>query len=109
MIVPHGDAEYYSLRRNIAVPQPGKNNGTIDLDGHFGLHPSMTALETFWKEKKFAVVEAAGSPDNTRSHFDARLHGVGDYRNKINTRWLARSCPSNLARQGSHHRSERSR
>ena len=72
MIVPHGDGAYYDLRRNIAVPQPGKNNGAIDLDGHFGLHPSMKPLETFWKEKKFAVIDSVGSPDNTRSHFDAQ-------------------------------------
>jgi uncharacterized protein (DUF1501 family) len=72
MIVPHGDGEYYDLRRTIAVPKPGKENGAIDLDGRFGLHPSMSALAPFWKEKKFAVIEAVGSPDNTRSHFDAQ-------------------------------------
>src|SRR6187402_1270107 len=72
MIVPHGDSAYYDLRRTIAVPEPGKTNGAIDLDGHFGLHPSMSALAPFWKDKKFAVIDAVGSPDNTRSHFDAQ-------------------------------------
>jgi len=72
MVVPHGDGEYYGLRRTIAVPKPGSNNGAIDLDGHFGLNPAMKPLEAFWKNKNLAIVTAAGSPDNTRSHFDAQ-------------------------------------
>lgn len=72
MVVPHGDSEYYDLRRVIAVPKPGKTDGAIDLDGHFGLHPTMTALEPFWRSKQLAVINASGSPDNTRSHFDAQ-------------------------------------
>ncbi len=72
MIVPHGEDQYYALRRTIAIPGPGKTNGAIDLDGHFGLHPAMKPLETFWKNKNLAIITAAGSPDNTRSHFDAQ-------------------------------------
>ncbi len=72
MIVPHGDAEYYNLRRAIAIPQPGRQDGAINLDGQFGLHPAMNALEPFWKSKQMAVINASGSPDNTRSHFDAQ-------------------------------------
>lgn len=72
MIVPHGDSEYYDLRRNIAIPKPGQTDGAINLDGHFGLHPSMKSLDTFWKKGNLAVVHASGSPDNTRSHFDAQ-------------------------------------
>lgn len=72
MVVPHGDSEYYDLRRNIAIAKPGQNDGAVNLDGHFGLHPSMKSLETFWKNGNLAVVHASGSPDNTRSHFDAQ-------------------------------------
>ncbi|MFZ1699836.1 MAG: DUF1501 domain-containing protein [Pyrinomonadaceae bacterium] len=72
MVVPHGDSEYYGLRRTIAIPKPGKTDGAIDLDGHFGLHPSLKPLEAFWQSKQLAVITAAGSPDNTRSHFDAQ-------------------------------------
>jgi uncharacterized protein (DUF1501 family) len=72
MVVPFGESEYYDLRRNIAVAQPGKTDGAIDLDGYFGLHPSLRPLETFWKNKQMAIVHAVGSPDNTRSHFDAQ-------------------------------------
>jgi len=72
MVVPHADSEYYDLRPAIAVPRPGKADGAIDLDGHFGLHPNLQALEPFWKSKQLAIIDAVGSPDNTRSHFDAQ-------------------------------------
>jgi uncharacterized protein (DUF1501 family) len=72
MVVPFGESEYYNVRRSIAIPKPNQTNGAIDLDGFFGLHPSMKPLEAFWRDKKLAVVTSAGSPDNTRSHFDAQ-------------------------------------
>lgn len=72
MVVPFGDSEYYNLRRTIGIPAPGKTNGAIDLDGHFGLHPAMKPFEQLWRDKRLAIINAAGSPDNTRSHFDAQ-------------------------------------
>lgn len=72
MVVPHGESEYYKLRRTIAIPQPGKTDGAVDLDGFFGLHPSLAPLGPLWKDKKLAIIHSAGSPDNTRSHFDAQ-------------------------------------
>jgi uncharacterized protein (DUF1501 family) len=72
MIVPHGESEYYNLRRNIAVAKPNQTDGAINLDGFFGLHPSLKPLEKFWQSKQMAVVHSVGSPDNTRSHFDAQ-------------------------------------
>jgi uncharacterized protein (DUF1501 family) len=72
MVVPHGDSEYYDLRPTIAIPKPGKTDGAIDLDGHFGLNPALAAFEPLWKNKQLAIVDAVGSPDNTRSHFDAQ-------------------------------------
>ena len=71
-VVPHGESEYYNLRRTIAVPKPNENGGAIDLDGFFGLHPSLKSFESLWKDKRLAIVDAVGSPDNTRSHFDAQ-------------------------------------
>src|SRR5438034_1185746 len=50
VVVPHGEGEYYNLRPTIAVPQPGKADGAIDLDGHFGLHPSLRPFEQLWKD-----------------------------------------------------------
>jgi uncharacterized protein (DUF1501 family) len=72
VVVPHGEGEYYDLRRTIAIPRPGETDGTIDLDGFFVLHQSLKPLQPFWKSKQLAVIHSAGSPDNTRSHFDAQ-------------------------------------
>jgi uncharacterized protein (DUF1501 family) len=68
MIVPHGDSLYYRERPRIAIPA----KDVIDLDGHFGLHPSLAPLKSLWNNKSLAVLHAIGSPDSTRSHFDAQ-------------------------------------
>ena len=68
IVVPHGEAEYYTMRPTIAIPQ----RDVIDLDGFFGLHPAMSALKPLWDARQLAIVHAAGSPDPTRSHFDAQ-------------------------------------
>jgi uncharacterized protein (DUF1501 family) len=75
VVVPHGERSYYELRPQIAIAQPGRGGAgesAVDLDGFFGLHPSMRSLKRLWDEKRMAVVHAVGSPDNTRSHFDAQ-------------------------------------
>src|SRR5262252_1796390 len=73
IVVPYAEQAYYNMRPSIAIPRP-RNGGesVIDLDGFFGLHPSMTAFKPLWDQKHLAIVHAAGSPDNTRSHFDAQ-------------------------------------
>ena len=68
IVVPHGERAYYSMRPSIAIPR----NDVVDLDGFFGLHPAMSPLKPLWDAKHLAIVHAAGSPDNTRSHFDAQ-------------------------------------
>ena len=74
MIVPYGERSYYDLRPAIAIakPQIGNAESALDLDGFFGLHPAMSSLKPFWQNKQLAIVHASGSPDNTRSHFDAQ-------------------------------------
>jgi uncharacterized protein (DUF1501 family) len=72
IVVPFFEPRYYDGRPTIAVPPPGKANGAIDLDGRFGLHPSLQPLKTMWDAGHLAIVEATGSPDPTRSHFDAQ-------------------------------------
>ena len=71
-VVPYGESEYYNLRRTIAVAKPNETDGAINLDGFFGLHPALKPFEKFWQNKQLAVIHGAGSPDNTRSHFDAQ-------------------------------------
>ena len=72
MIVPFGEREYYASRPSIAVQRPNAADGAVDLDGFFGLHPRMATLKPLWDAKQLAIVHACGSPDGTRSHFDAQ-------------------------------------
>ena len=73
VVVPHGEAAYYSMRPSISIPRPdGTEQSAIDLDGHFGLHPALRSLKPLWDQRQLAIVEAVGSPDPTRSHFDAQ-------------------------------------
>jgi uncharacterized protein (DUF1501 family) len=74
IVVPFAEPNYYRLRPSIAIPQPrrGGTDAAIDLDGFFGLHPSLAPLEPLFHNNQLAIVHAAGSPDPTRSHFDAQ-------------------------------------
>jgi len=73
MVVPHGEKDYYRARANIAIEPPGGGaDRAIDLDGFFGLHPSLAPLQPLFKDNRLAIVHAVGSPDATRSHFDAQ-------------------------------------
>src|SRR5579864_1872090 len=82
VVIPYGDDAYYAARQTIAIAKPNVAAGAADgaaegtalpLDGHFALHPALAALWPLWQEKQLAFVHAAGSPDPTRSHFDAQL------------------------------------
>src|SRR5438093_6573139 len=73
VVVPYGEKTYYDARPSIAVPRPGSGGGAaLDLDGFFGLHPALAPVLPFFKDGSAAFVHAAGSPDATRSHFDAQ-------------------------------------
>jgi uncharacterized protein (DUF1501 family) len=73
VVVPHGEQRYYDLRPSIAIPRPDATaDSAIDLDGFFGLHPSLKPLKSIYDSGHMAVVHAVGSPDPTRSHFDAQ-------------------------------------
>src|SRR6202011_1871992 len=68
IVVPHGEPSYYAMRPTINIPR----KSVLDLDGFFGLHPAMSPFQPLWKQRHLAIVHAAGSPDPTRSHFDAQ-------------------------------------
>ena len=73
MIVPFGEPAYYRSRPSIAIPRPNAGPGAaLDLDGFFGLHPRLSPLKPLYDAGQLAVVHACGSPDGTRSHFDAQ-------------------------------------
>jgi uncharacterized protein (DUF1501 family) len=68
IVVPHGERSYYAMRPSINIPA----KDVLDLDGFFGLHPSLAPFQALWKQRHLAIIHAAGSPDPSRSHFDAQ-------------------------------------
>jgi uncharacterized protein (DUF1501 family) len=73
VVVPYGEKTYYDTRPSIAVPRPGSGEGAaLDLDGFFGLHPAFAPVLPYFQDRSAAVIHATGSPDSTRSHFDAQ-------------------------------------
>jgi uncharacterized protein (DUF1501 family) len=113
IVAPFFEKRYYQLRPSISVPPPGAtttpsaatpqtgavvlpgiNNGPIDLDGRFALHPSLQPLKALWDEGQLAIVHAAGSPDSSRSHFDAQeFMECGTAGVKLEDGWLNRALP----------------
>lgn len=105
MVVPYGEEDYYALRPSIAVARPQGSNAeaAIDLDGFFGLHPSLKGFKPLWDAKRLAIVEAVGSPANTRSHFDAQDYmesGTPDVKSTPDG-WLNRYLQSNTDAEAS--------
>lgn len=92
-VIPQGEIEYYRQRPTLAVAESnGGKASAIDLDGFFGLHPSLGAFKNIWDAGELAIVHASGSPDPTHSHFDAM-----DYMERgtpgeksLSSGWLAR-------------------
>jgi uncharacterized protein (DUF1501 family) len=73
MIVPFGERAYYAARPSLALAAPGRSeDAAVDLDGFFGLHPRLAPLKPLFDARQMAIVHACGSPDATRSHFDAQ-------------------------------------
>src|ERR1700686_1104555 len=75
IVVPFAEPNYYRMRPTIAIPQPSRGataEAATDLNGYFGLRPRLAPLEPLFQKNQLAIVHAAGSPDPTRSHFDAQ-------------------------------------
>lgn len=72
MVVPFGDTAYYAARPTIAITPPRGKAGALDLDEFFAFHPRMAPLHRWYTEGRLAIVHACGSPNATRSHFDAQ-------------------------------------
>jgi uncharacterized protein (DUF1501 family) len=95
MVVPHGDDQYYAHRPFIGIPRPDDNRAgdgrTVDLDGFFGLHPALAPLHDIYAAGDMTFIHATGSPDESRSHFEAMdLMERGATENGDYTGWLAR-------------------
>lgn len=74
VVIPYGENDYYDARSLIAIPPPGEASGCLNLDDRFGLHPALKSLMPLWKQGSLAFIHASGSPDKTRSHFDAQQY-----------------------------------
>jgi uncharacterized protein (DUF1501 family) len=72
VVVPHGDPAYSRNRAEIAIAAPGRSDGALPLGALFGLHPALASMLPLWSADRLAFVHASGSPDPTRSHFDAQ-------------------------------------
>jgi len=96
VVVPFGEKNYYALRPTIAIPAPKAGaESAIDLDGFFGLHPSLAPLKPIYDANRLAIVHAVGSPDPTRSHFDAQdyMESGTPGRKATTDGWLNRALP----------------
>ncbi len=105
MVVPYGESEYYDARPSIAIPKPqsGNADAALDLDGFFGFHPTLAPFKPLWNSKQLAIVQAVGSPDNTRSHFDAQdyMESATPGRKGTPDGWLNRYLQTNVKPDGS--------
>ena len=102
MVVPHGDPDLYRLRPALGIPR----SQALDLDGFFGLHPSLESFLPIYKQGHLAIVHACGSPDGTRSHFDAQdyMESGTPGKKSVPDGWLARAvlaCPEDRAKMKS--------
>ena len=94
VVVPFGESDYYRARPSIAIARPNSGDSSaIDLDGFFGFNPRLRSLKQLWDARQLAIVHACGSPDATRSHFDAQ-----DYMPEGHRRRMVESLSSDTAR-----------
>ncbi|MBL8360028.1 MAG: DUF1501 domain-containing protein [Rubrivivax sp.] len=92
LVVPHADPAYAEARPTIGIPRPGETDGALPLDDRHGLHPAFAAMHPYWASGRLAFVHASGSPDPTRSHFDAQdyLESATPGRKSTADGWLNR-------------------
>src|ERR1700687_3238898 len=100
VVVPHGEKAYYDLRPTIAIPRPTsdpsrQDDAAIDLDEFFGLNPALAPLKPLFDQQHLAIVDAVGSPDPTRSHFDAQdyMESGTPGRKATQDGWMNRALP----------------
>src|ERR1700691_3148961 len=105
IVVPHAEKRYYEMRPTIAVPRPSqaadrREDAAIDMDGFFGLHPSLAALKPVWGSRHLATVHAAGPPAPSRSHFDAQdyMESGTPGRRATGDGWMNRALPRETGR-----------
>ncbi|HEY4000496.1 MAG TPA: hypothetical protein VGO93_16605, partial [Candidatus Xenobia bacterium] len=103
MVCPYGDPFYHEARKSIALSPPGQgDDSVIDLDGTFGLHPELKAFKPLWDQGHLAVVHASGSPDGSRSHFDAQDYmESGNPGRSLSDGWMNRALQAQSVQDAS--------
>ncbi len=98
-IVPYADPDYATRRPRIALPPPGDPGGVIDLDGFFGMHPSLAPIKPLYDAGRLALVHATGVPHGSRSHFDAQalVEGAVVAKADLSEGWIGRHLATSLA------------
>lgn len=118
IVVPHGDEQYYALRPSISIAPPGGSGGplplpvplpglggsgqvAIDLDGFFGLHPSLAPLLPIYQAGELALIQATGAPQADRSHFSSqlRMEVAGTTDSRAAGGWLGRYLNATARRE----------
>jgi uncharacterized protein (DUF1501 family) len=96
VVAPYSEPNYYNSRPTIAIAKPGETDGLIRLDNMFGLHPSLAMLMPYWESAQLGFIQASGSHDSTRSHFDAQDYMESGTPGKKSTQdgWLNRLAVS---------------
>jgi uncharacterized protein (DUF1501 family) len=91
-VTPFNDTHLRTARPDLFIT-PSQGQGAIDLDGRFALHPAMKMFEPMFREKTLAIVHGMGSPNKTRSHFDAQdyMESGTPFDKKTISGWLNRA------------------
>lgn len=96
----YGDASFTTLRGALALPEPGRDGGVLDLGGRFGLHPRLVNLHGLYRDQQALVVHAVAGPWRTRSHFDAQDALEAGSAQRMDSGWLNRALAALPAARG---------
>jgi uncharacterized protein (DUF1501 family) len=90
-VQPYGDPGFAALRGPLALPQPGQENGLLDLGGQFGLHPGFANLHGLYAANEAMVIHAVAGPYRSRSHFEAQDLLEAGAEQRLSSGWLNRA------------------
>lgn len=90
-VTPYGDADLGTHRRDLVLPEPGRDGGLLDLGGFYGLHPSLQTLHGLYGDGQMLPVHAVAGHYRSRSHFEAQDYLESGTDTRLNSGWLNRA------------------
>jgi|688.fasta_scaffold342308_1 uncharacterized protein (DUF1501 family) len=90
-VQPYADPNFAELRGPLALPEPGHEDGLLDLGGRFGLHPRLAGIHAMFRENEALILHAVAGPWRTRSHFDAQDLLESGAEQRLASGWLNRA------------------